>query len=97
MYVMIKKKNNSFKQAFPFIEAVIQEHMLDRKTEEEDEILDIDFLNIQEKPYKCHFEEQENSSDGKLSFAKKKIRILFLEINELRVHFMSNPIYLDLK
>lgn len=31
------------------------------------------------------------------SFAKKKIRILFLEINELRVHFMSNPIYLDLQ
>lgn len=28
---------------------------------------------------------------------KKKIRILFLEINELRVHFMSNPIYLDLQ
>lgn len=72
-----KKKNNSFKQAFPFIEAVIQEHMLDRKTEEEDEILDIDFLNVQEKPDKCHFEEQENSSDGKLSFAKKKIRIFF--------------------
>nr|XP_034339050.1 protein IMPACT-B isoform X1 [Crassostrea gigas] len=44
-------------------EAVIQEHMLDRKTEEEDEILDIDFLNVQEKPDKCHFEEQENSSD----------------------------------
>ncbi|XP_052717282.1 protein IMPACT-B-like isoform X4 [Crassostrea angulata] len=39
------------------------EHMLDRKTEEEDEILDIDFLNVQEKPDKCHFEEQENSSD----------------------------------
>lgn len=44
-------------------EAVIQEHMLDRKTEEEDEILDIDFLNVQEKPDKCQFEEQENSSD----------------------------------
>lgn len=77
MYVMIKKKNNSFKQAVPFIEAVIQEHMLDGKTEEEDEILDIDFLNVQEKPDKCHFEEQENSSDGKLSFAQKKIRIFF--------------------
>lgn len=44
-------------------EAVIQEHMLDGKTEEEDEILDIDFLNVQEKPDKCQFEEQENSSD----------------------------------
>eukprot|EP00105_Crassostrea_gigas_P039562 XP_019923710.1 PREDICTED: protein IMPACT-like isoform X3 [Crassostrea gigas] len=44
-------------------EAVIQEHMLDGKTEEEDEILDIDFLNVQEKPDKCYFEEQENSSD----------------------------------
>lgn len=37
--------------------------MLDGKTEEEDEILDIDFLNVQEKPDKCQFEEQENSSD----------------------------------
>lgn len=51
--------------------------MLDRKTEEEDEILDIDFLNVQEKPDKCHFEEQENSSDGKLSFAKKKLGFFF--------------------
>lgn len=51
--------------------------MLDGKTEEEDEILDIDFLNVQEKHDKCQFEEQENSSDGKLSFAKKKIRIFF--------------------
>lgn len=51
--------------------------MLDRKIEEEDEILDIDFLNIQEKFDKCYFEEQENSSDGKFSFVKKKIRIFF--------------------
>lgn len=59
----LQERNELHVKADTTAEAVIQEHMLDRKTEEEDEILDIDFLNIQEKPDKCHFEEQENSSD----------------------------------
>nr|XP_034339051.1 protein IMPACT-B isoform X2 [Crassostrea gigas] len=59
----LQERNELHVKADTTAEAVIQEHMLDRKTEEEDEILDIDFLNVQEKPDKCHFEEQENSSD----------------------------------